>query len=375
MHVLFVSSWYPDAHDPTLGIFVKRHAEALQPICRISVISFSSGNIEGMKTEEEHGVFHVRIILKKSSGWKDIGSQFVRRNRLFATALDAVEKHSGKIQILQLNIVFPAILWMYLTLIHLKQPLVIAEHWSGYLPHDGRYKGLFMKFFTFSAFRRASLVLCVSKAQQAAMESQGLKSRFDYLPNVADDKIFHPIVPSIRESDTWIHVSNLDPVEKNTELLLKLFSHQLKQGKVRKMIVCGGTNERVASFREMAKKMGVADRLEIMGNMGPHDLNVQMNRASLFLLSSHFEGQPCVILEAMLTGLCVVAPSTGDIPEMLANGRGFIFNRGDFEDGIRVLNKINSSQRFESSISFVKEKYAPAAVGRYLFDQYSKILE
>jgi glycosyltransferase involved in cell wall biosynthesis len=257
----------------------------------------------------------------------------------------------------------------------MKQPLIIAEHWSGYLRHDGRYQGLLMKFFTFSAFRRSSLILTVSGAQRAAMISQGLKGEFEYLPNVADEKIFFADDKIQRLSDTWIHVSNLDPLEKNTSMLLSLFAHQYHAGKVKRMIVCGGTTSMVEDFRKQVVNAGLADVIEILGNISPAELNFQMNRASVFLLCSHFEGQPCVILEAILSGLVVVAPATGDIPDMLSEGRGFVFSVGNFEGAIKALDEAVSSTFLPASAEYVKNRYSSSSVGRYLFDHYSKVLE
>ncbi|MEY4111077.1 MAG: hypothetical protein RLZZ46_1432 [Bacteroidota bacterium] len=375
MHVLFVCSWYPDHLDPSLGIFIRRHAEAVSPFCQVSLISFTSGLSESIVISQKNGVNHLQISFPKSKQKKALIKDFLDRNKLFTSAVKEAEKLFGPVDLVQLNVVFPAILWMYRYLVRMKQPLIIAEHWSGYLRHDGRYQGLLMKFFTFSAFRRSSLILTVSGAQRAAMISQGLKGEFEYLPNVADEKIFFADDKIQRLSDTWIHVSNLDPLEKNTSMLLSLFAHQYHAGKVKRMIVCGGTTSMVEDFRKQVVNAGLADVIEILGNISPAELNIQMNRASVFLLCSHFEGQPCVILEAILSGLVVVAPATGDIPDMLSEGRGFVFSVGNFEGAIKALNEAVSSTFLPASAEYVKNRYSSSSVGRYLFDHYSKVLE
>lgn len=374
MHVLLVSSWYPDAHDSTLGIFVKRHAEAIAGYCKVSVISFSASSGKGWDENQDSGIFHICLRPAKSKGFRDFGSQFLSRNALFAEAVDRVEAVNGSIDIIQLNVIFPAIMWMYLWLIRSKQALVIAEHWSGYLPHDGRYRGILMSFFSFSAVRRSSLVLCVSQAQQAAMLSHGLKGKFDYLPNVADDEVFFRIPQIDRCSDVWIHVSNLDPVEKNTELLLQLFAMGLTEGIVSRMIVCGGTPDKVEAFHQRASALHLEDYLEITGNISPGELNQHMNRAGLFVLSSHFEGQPCVILEAMLTGLKVVAPDVGDISHLLGDGRGYIYKTGQAEDAMRAIRESYSEPYGADTVAFVRRQYSHKAVGAYLFSHYLNLL-
>lgn len=374
MHVLFVCSWYPDAHDSTLGIFVKRHAAALSDFCKVSVVSFKNGTQEGIHLSEESGIFLVSISYTKALGWKDQCKQFFRRNALFSSALTQITEIRGRVDLVQLNVVFPAVMWIYLKLVEMKQPLVIAEHWSGYLPEDGRYRGLLMHFFTYSAVRRASLVLCVSKSQQSAMRHHGLKSEYGYLPNVADDSIFCLLPGTENREGTWIHVSNLDPFEKNTSFLLRLFAKFREQGKVKKMIVCGGTPDRVQEFRQLVLDSNLEASIVLTGNISPGELNSRMNQASIFLLSSHFEGQPCVIPEAMLTGLKVVAPAVGDIPHLLAEGRGFLFKRNDYEDAHGAIDRALAGSIHPDTIAFVKQNYTPASVGGYLFSHYQKLL-
>ena len=38
LHILFLASWYPSKKEPTLGIFIKRHAQAVATINKVSVL-------------------------------------------------------------------------------------------------------------------------------------------------------------------------------------------------------------------------------------------------------------------------------------------------------------------------------------------------
>jgi glycosyltransferase involved in cell wall biosynthesis len=48
-------------------------------------------------------------------------------------------------------------------------------------------------------------------------------------------------------------------------------------------------------------------------------------------MSSHWEGLPVALLEAMEAGLPVVATAVGDVPEVLADGSGRLAPPGDVE--------------------------------------------
>src|SRR5690606_36774435 len=73
-------------------------------------------------------------------------------------------------------------------------------------------------------------------------------------------------------------------------------------------------------------RAGVAPRVRFLGHVeDPEDL---LRAADLFLLPSRDEGMPNSVLEAMATGLPVVASEVGDVPAMLG-GTGVLVPPGD----------------------------------------------
>ena len=55
----------------------------------------------------------------------------------------------------------------------------------------------------------------------------------------------------------------------------------------------------------MAVERGIADRVQLPGHV--RDMAAEMQRASIFVMSSRWEGFPMVLLEAMAKGLPVVS--------------------------------------------------------------------
>lgn len=84
-------------------------------------------------------------------------------------------------------------------------------------------------------------------------------------------------------------------------------------------LVFGGNGD-VDGVRRRARELGIEDRIELPGWIGPQQRDAELARASVFCLPSHAEGLPMSMLEAMAAGKAVVATRVGGIPEALRDG-------------------------------------------------------
>lgn len=81
-------------------------------------------------------------------------------------------------------------------------------------------------------------------------------------------------------------------------------------------IIGGGTKS--AQLQALAVASGPEDRIEFSGEC--HDVAARLARSKIFVLSTHFEGLPRSILEAMRAGLPVVASRVGGVEEEIVDG-------------------------------------------------------
>ncbi len=78
----------------------------------------------------------------------------------------------------------------------------------------------------------------------------------------------------------------------------------------------------------LAAALGVADVVEFLGHRS--DIPELMKEASVFVRPSTLEGLPLTVLEAMSTGIPVVATPVGGTPEIVLHGKtGYIIPMGD----------------------------------------------
>jgi len=121
---------------------------------------------------------------------------------------------------------------------------------------------------------------------------------------------------------------------KDPFTLIRAFS---KLGCGRLVIVGDGPQRR--KLHELVDELNVAKRVELIGERS--DVPDLLATSDIFVLTSNWEGLPLTIIEAMMTGLPVVATSVGGVPELVEDGvTGFLVPREDSEALAEVFQKL-----------------------------------
>jgi glycosyltransferase involved in cell wall biosynthesis len=81
-----------------------------------------------------------------------------------------------------------------------------------------------------------------------------------------------------------------------------------------------GDGPRREALERLAADLGIAHRLDFAGAMAADRVPLEYPRADIFCMSSFAEGVPIVLMEAMASGLPVVAPAITAIPELVEDG-------------------------------------------------------
>lgn len=101
---------------------------------------------------------------------------------------------------------------------------------------------------------------------------------------------------------TVLAAGRLTP-QKGFDLLIRAFGPVVSRHPHWRLRICG-RGERGDNLRRLVEKQGLSDVIDLPG---PRNLVDEMAKASIFVLSSRFEGFPLVLLEAMSKGMAVVA--------------------------------------------------------------------
>lgn len=373
-HILFLASWYPNPEQPVLGNFIQRHAHVAAMTNTVSVATaFSHNGAETVEYSEAENVHEFLARFPKTNGNGIISSvQKLRRYRkaLGKAAAEAVKKN-GRPDVIHIHVAWPVALAADAIIREYNVPVILTEHWSGYLPEDGNYSGMLLKHYTSALFSKVKLVTVVSDRMQHAMEKHGLHASFKRLPNAVDSNIFKLNPGSIDNKLRWLHVSMLVDREKNIRGLLRAFAAHIRQHDASLTIV-GDGNER-EELKSYAESLGLTNKVHFTGLQSPNEIATLMNTHSALVMFSNFEGMPVTIIEAKCCGLPVIATHTGAIPEMLNHSADRLVTVKNEEELIHAMNNFAGKMHPVSLIE--KQSISSAALAVYGYEAVNRQLD
>jgi glycosyltransferase involved in cell wall biosynthesis len=171
-------------------------------------------------------------------------------------------------------------------------------------------------------------ILCNSRAILSVLtDCCGVpEARVTAIYNGVDTDYFQPPTAPASGPPRVLCVARMVP-EKDHDTLLAAFARTAQVHPEAELWLVGD-GPRLAEIRDLARRLLPDDRVTILPPR--EDLRPLLNQASLLVLSSRAEAFPNVILEAMASGLPVVATRVGGVPELVDSGRtGWLVNAGD----------------------------------------------
>jgi glycosyltransferase involved in cell wall biosynthesis len=378
LHVLYISSWYPNKVRPLLGIFIKRHAQALVNECDIASLYAYADETESINEAIEDGVYTVRVAYKKVKSSIPVLSSFMklkRYNDAWKKAITLYVEKKGKPDIVNLNVIIPAAnVAMYIKR-KWNVPYVITEHWTGYFPEDGRYRGFLMKRITEKAVKNASAVVTVSNDLKNQMLKVGLDNDYHIISNVVDTEIFNVLKSKVRtDKIKFVHVSALDNAQKNISGIINVFKRIHSAFPNTELTIVGDGTER-NWLEELGKSSGA---IHFVGQKEKGELAEILQSSDAFVLFSNYETQAIVLLEALCCGIPVIATKAGGISEYVNGRNGILIDAKNEEQLFEAMSmivknrdKFNSPEDIRASVA---DKVNAKAIAKQFIEVYNKVL-
>ena len=374
LNILFISSWYPSRVFKYYGDFVKRHAKAAglysNVIC-LHVIRDKKMNKGFEVAENEEG---------------DLKEVIIYFNRLYFIKLAYIfyyikgfyyiRKKYSKPDLVHANVLYPIGFIAFIYLILFKTNFVVTEHWTGF--QKGEYKEFsVVKRLLFNFIgTKATYILPVTDDLKHSMLTSGIKGNFKIIPNVVETDLFRKNKVFDNNKKQILHISHLRDKHKNISGILRVISKlsQIRQDFILKIIHSEENNALV----ELASSLGILGKyVNFCGNKNYQEVADFMSKSVFLVLFSNFENLPCVIVEALSSGLPVISTDVGGIKEHIDNSKGILIKRGDelaLLDAMNYLLDNYNSYNKENLRQYALSNFSYQVVGKGFCQVYSEII-
>jgi len=234
-------------------------------------------------------------------------------------------------------------------------------------------------------FEQLDFVASPTKTAAALLKNAGLTREAVPISCGIDLEIFKPTNDGLYLKRTFaipdnkpvlLYVGRLDK-EKRIDVILRALPRVLSVTDVH-LVLVGIGNEK-QRLEQLTKKLGIQDAVTFTGFISDKDLPNIYRVADLFVIAGIAELQSIVTMEAMASGLPVVAVNAMALPELVHDGvNGYLFSNGDSqmlaEKVIAVISdRARQAQMSEKSLEIIKHHDINKVVDKYE-SIYNKII-
>lgn len=361
-NILFLTSWYPNKEDSTLGIFVQRHAQAAALFHNVHLLFVSSkADIlePEITTRAINGFTETVVFYPKVKTSLPILSSIVKLKRYIKYHLigfEEIKKQGFSPDICHCNIMDPSGLAALKFKNKFNIPFVVTEHWTGYLELDGRYNSNpILKRGIPKIGKKAAAILPVSEDLKNALLKHQIGSRLEVIRNVVDINQFNY---EPKEKSQFLVVTDLENNQKNISGIINSFKvFQNAHPNIQLVIAGGGPDE--LELKQQVTNLQLSNSIRFLGRINAEQISQELNQSFALVLFSNYENLPCVIIESFACGTPVVSTDVGGISEIINEERGIL---------ISAKNTVQLTQAFQD---IMNTNWDQSKIRKYAVDQFS----
>ncbi len=266
-------------------------------------------------------------------------------------------------------------------------PIIGSNHWTiaGFGPHlpvRVEHAAAYVTWF----YNRCDFVTAPSRSVFEELGPARLSRPHRVISNPIDIELFRPARAAEREAQrarfglvnpTITYAGRLGP-EKNIEVLLRALAELRDLGVAADLAIAGhGSHEPI--LRATAAGLGIGAQVRFFGTLPPDELARLLRISDTFSIMSTSETQSMVLLQAMASGVPVVAANTRALPEFVGPENGVLLDPHDHRALARTLAALLAAperrERMGTAGRRTAEKYSVATVTGEWETLYQSVLE
>lgn len=254
-----------------------------------------------------------------------------------------------------------------------KIPLVVTEHSSKLNRNILEISGLDVKLAR-KAYQNADRVVAVSNALARNLKNN-LNVDAVVIHNIVDVSRFQYVKRTQKSGFTFISIGNLIEL-KGFDLLVEAFTEAFKDDKSVKLNIVGAGPEK-EKLQHIVNQYDLNNNIVLLDEVGRDKLKVLYPESDAFVLASKSETFGVVFIEAMATGLPVIATDCGGPSDFVNEQNGYLIPVNDKKSLVDALMKMRNNAYGFNSMEISEmcvKKFSPENIGNALTNLYQTII-
>ena len=381
--ILILPSWYP----PDGGYFFKEHSEAVLKlgwqvdvlVCRVvgvrKLIQAGWAALQRYRVADEGGLRVFRSSYLKVPGNEKYNIMGWARQT--ARIYRRYEKQFGRPDLILAH----SVTWAGYAAYRLKQkygiPYVIVEHRSFFVWSSREAKQMVKPFHVplFElAYKHCEKLILVSDSLRKGLEALVPSSteRSVVIPNMIREDLFH-LPPEPRKTDPFVFLwaGRLEQV-KGVDLLLQAVKSLTDQTDKSFLVRLAGKGSLREELEQQALAQGVSDRVTFLGRLSRAEMLKEMQGANCFVLPSRYEAFGVVLIEAMATGLPLIATRSGGPDSIVTGKNGVLIERENVNELSAAMQEMMANIN-EYSAELIRKQTLQLYGDKRVMGQYNEL--
>ncbi len=349
--ILVIPSWYP----PDGGYFFKEHSESIAGlgysvdvlvnrvlgIRKLMQVGLSA--LKPFSVKEENGLRVIRSVYLKIPGSekrniKGWSRQLVKQYARY-------QKNYGKPDLILVH----SVTWAGYAASLIKEryniPYLVVEHRSFFVWSTPEARKMvrpyYLPFFE-EAYRNCHTLVPVSESLMRGIRElmPWVEEKVTVLPNMIREDMFLP-PEQPRKSDPFVfiwagrfeHVKGIDLLLEATHLLKQKINSTFR-------IRLAGKGSLRSELELQSERLGLTGEVEFLGRISREEMQQEMQGANCFVLPTRYEAFGVVLIEAMASGLPVIATRSGGPDTIITKENGLLIDPDDVNQLAEAMEQI-----------------------------------
>lgn len=252
----------------------------------------------------------------------------------------------------------------------------------GFLHNELKWLHRLSKPVTYFVWRNADTIVANSKGLQelALKTATRFGKNVEYIPNGVDTSIYKTKENEDASSDSSIlkmlFVGRLVP-QKKVLTILKAVAQIIKskENNCDLQVTIIGDGPLRSELESEAESLGVTKKVIFKGWLERDEVRKEYKKNDIFILPSSEEGMPNVVLEAMASGLAIVASDISGTDELVRNGENGILVSSDTDYSKAILSLVEDRRllnKFQIKSREIAKEFDWEEVAKKYLDLCSK---